>query len=256
MLPQVNIIRAKNGDFLSIFEREGISGVLTASGVWDELTIGIAKTLIDTNKVKPNVLDIGANMGTFTIPIAKFIDPLRGNIHSFEPQRLINYQLCGNIFLNRIDNAYTYHLALSDWQGFDEVEVLDYSEAWNIGAFSLIPGKDPQKRMPQKELMEFKKLDDIPFSSRITLIKIDVEGMELKVLTGGMKRIQEDGFPPILFESLGSDSSDVAVFELLTSKGYSCVQYSHHDWLAQHPEWDVEIRLINKDNVLSYVRVR
>jgi hypothetical protein len=33
MLTQVNIIRAKNGDFISFNEAAGISGVLTSHGV-------------------------------------------------------------------------------------------------------------------------------------------------------------------------------------------------------------------------------
>jgi len=67
MLPQVNIVRAKHDDFLAFFESQGVSGVLTACGAWDELSISIAAKLLESID-KPVVYDVGANIGTFTVP--------------------------------------------------------------------------------------------------------------------------------------------------------------------------------------------
>src|SRR6202000_994051 len=78
MLPQVNLIRAKNGDFLAFYEKHGISRVLTEHGVWDELTVAIARTLVDMTDMTPTILDIGANLGTFTVALAKHIAPRGG----------------------------------------------------------------------------------------------------------------------------------------------------------------------------------
>jgi FkbM family methyltransferase len=256
MLPQVNIIRAKNADFLSFYERAGISGVLTAHGVWDELTINIAKNLINISTKNPNILDIGANMGTFSIPIAEHIIKRNGTIHCFEPQRIIYYQLCGNIFLNRLDNAYTHNIALSTENAQKEINTLDYHQAWNIGAFSLIPGIDTQEITTIKEFCQFLKLDDFNINQPITLIKLDVEGMELEVLTGGMLKIQTDGFPPILFESRKNDHRTDLVFKLLKDIGYKFTQYADEDWLAQHPLWDTELGINISDNILNFIKLR
>lgn len=256
MLPQVNIIRAKNGDFLSFFERAGIAGVLTAHGVWDEATIGLAKVLVDQCGKVPLVLDIGANMGTFTIPLAKHVAQRSGVVHAFEPQRIVNYQLGGNIFLNRIDNAHVHRLALSDVSGDREIEELDYHKAWNIGAFSIVPGQDRQEKVAQKTPVQFLRLDDLPLQGAITLIKLDVEGMELDVLCGGVNRLNQDGFPPILFESLKNDSKASLVVKLLTGLGYTLSQYADEDWLAQHPAWDSEIALNIDQGAMSMRRVR
>ena len=132
MLPQVNIIRAKNADFLCFYESAGISGVLAAHGVWDELTIHFAKTLIDGTPLKPVVIDVGANMGTFAVPIARHIEKLAGVVHAFEPQRIIYYQLCGNIFFNRIDNIFAHNFALSNADTISNVSPLDFNKSWNI----------------------------------------------------------------------------------------------------------------------------
>jgi FkbM family methyltransferase len=256
MLPQVNLIRANNGDFLSFFERAGISGVLTAHGVWDELTIGIAKVLIDNSNKTPSILDIGSNMGTFAIPIGKYIQDKGGFIHCFEPQRIISYQLSGNIFLNRLDNAFVHRVALSDWTGWDEIQILDYNQAWNIGAYSLVPNMDTQEKQKMKELVNFYRIDDYSSVAEITLVKIDVEGMELNVLKGGGYKLKENKYPPILFESLSGDPNAAAVMNILFDMGYKCSQYANEDWLAQHHAWDSEINLIVSENKISYSKIR
>lgn len=256
MLPQVNIIRAVSGDFISFYENAGISGVLTAHGVWDELTITIAKVLIDISGKKPIVLDIGANMGTFSVPIGKHVSKKNGEVHCFEPQRIIYYQICGNIFLNQLDNVFAHNVALSTVNGINQIDVLDYHQAWNIGAYSLIPGKNEQQSSSIKQLCNFFRLDDFEIGNSVTLIKLDVEGMEYDVLSGGMNKIEKSGFPPILFESLLNDYRSESVLQLLKNKGYQLTQYANEDWLAQHIEWPSEIKIIKNGNTISYQRVR
>jgi FkbM family methyltransferase len=256
MLPQVNLIRANNGDFLAFYEKQGISAVLTQHGVWDPLTIAIAQTLVDVTDVTPTILDIGANLGTFTVPLAKHIAPRGGKIYSFEPQRIVFYQLCGNVFLNRLDNAYPQNIALSGENGRKQIPAMDFHAALNIGGFSLVPGQDAQERLETTDPCVFERLDDFDLPSKITMIKIDVEGMEMDVFRGALKRIEKDGFPPILFESLTSDARAGEVRELLTGLGYKLLKYANEDWLAQHPHWPTEITLINNDNGVAYAKIR
>jgi FkbM family methyltransferase len=81
------------------------------------------------------VLDIGANLGTFCIPLARKIPKLK--FHAFEPQRIVNYQLCANVIINGLDNVYTYELALSNEDADVELAMPDYAKETNIGAFSI-----------------------------------------------------------------------------------------------------------------------
>jgi len=236
MLPQVNIVRAKNADFLCFWERAGISGVLTAHGVWDEPTIHFAKILIDRTPLTPVILDVGANMGTFSIPIARHVEKSNGIVHSFEPQRIIYYQLCGKIFLNRVDNIFAHKIALSDVDRDGSAKPLDYEKSWNIGAYSLsVDSKDPQEKGETAEIISFARLDQFKFDPAITLIKIDVEGMELEVLRGGLNSIEKSKFPPVLFEYNQGDPKGPFVLQLLTGFGYKIYKYSECDYLAQHP---------------------
>ena len=61
-----------------------------------------------------DIIDIGGNNGNFAIDFAHMVGD-NGKVHSFEPQRLIYYQLCGNVFINGLDNVYCHNLAVGSW---------------------------------------------------------------------------------------------------------------------------------------------
>ena len=148
------------------------------------------------------VLDIGANLGSFTVPVAKAHPHLQ--FHSFEPQRIIYYQLCANVFLNRLDNVYCYQYGLSDAEWAEPLVMPDYEKESNIGAFSVDPAvreKDYEVRTEgATEFINCVKLDLLKLTN-VRLIKIDVEGHELEALSGAYETLQTNSFPPIIFES-------------------------------------------------------
>ncbi|MBS3061357.1 MAG: FkbM family methyltransferase [Candidatus Diapherotrites archaeon] len=112
-------------------------------------------------------------------------------------------------------------------------------------AFSPLATADPSS----KELMEHEKkiqlsqskevpvrpLDDILFhlrlSSPISLIKIDVEGMELAVLKGAQKTISQHR-PTIFFES-NEESHYQSVASFLEKQGYSITPCNSNNYLAR-----------------------
>ena len=257
MLPPVHIIRARDGDFLTFSEMQGISGALFAHGTWDLLIVHLAQGFIQCSDKKPLVLDIGGNMGTFTVPIARFIKDKGGSLIAFEPQKTIFYQLCGNVFLNRIDNVTIHNIALSNKSGIYPIATVDYAKAWNIGAFSIVQ----DLRQPVTERTEncvFAKIDEFDIDGQITLIKIDVEGSEFDVLSSGMKRISTDGYPPIIFECNPNDENKKLLFELLEDSGYLISQIigMDGDFFAQHPNWSSEISMQNINGSIGLSRVR
>ena len=148
------------------------------------------------------VLDIGANLGSYTVPVAKAHPHL--TFHSFEPQRIIYYQLCANVFLNRLDNVFAYQYGLSNAEWAEPMVMPDYAEEHNIGAFSV----DPRVRETGYEVVtegatewiNCVKLDTLELKN-IRLIKMDVEGHELEALYGAHKTLEKNNFPPIIFEA-------------------------------------------------------
>lgn len=150
------------------------------------------------------ILDIGANMGSFTIPLA-YYNP-QYTFMAFEPQRRVYYQLCANIAINKLNNVLAHNVALGKERTELLIDVPDYDNEPNIGAFSLdkeVREHDDYlcKTKSVKQSINVFTLDRFTFEHNIKLIKIDVEGMELDVLKGGAETLKMNNYPPILFEA-------------------------------------------------------
>jgi FkbM family methyltransferase len=134
-------------------------------------------------------LDVGANIGTYTVPWAAAMIGW-GSVVAFEPQERIYYALAGNIALNNCFNARAIWAAISDRSGTIKVPRLDYCSAGHFGSLSLGP------EMRKKQGTESFASDEVPCVRidefnfpRVDAIKIDVEGMEGSVLAGAHKTI-------------------------------------------------------------------
>ena len=199
-LPEIQL--ATDGDLnYALFKHNDIvSNHVRGGGYEQELQAETAKLLAGVTS--GIVLDIGANLGSYTVPVAKAHPHLQ--FHSFEPQRIIYYQLCANVFLNRLDNVYCYQYGLSDAEWAEPLVMPDYEKESNIGAFSVDPSvreKDYEVRTEgATEFINCVKLDLLKLTN-VRLIKIDVEGHELEALSGAYETLQTNSFPPIIFES-------------------------------------------------------
>lgn len=137
----------------------------------------ISDNLLDLEGTE--IVDIGANNAHFTIEFAHFVGDT-GKVFAFEPQRVVFQQLCGNVFMNGLDNVYAYNVAIGKENGFIKVQNLDfYSEGdVNFGDSHVMSGSHGDNN-----IVPMWKLDDIEFNN-LTIIKIDVQGFEPYVLEG------------------------------------------------------------------------
>lgn len=137
--------------------------------------------LISNSKV---IFDVGANIGETTLNIAK----LSNNdclIHSFEPDKFCFEKLKTNVGLNPFKNVKLNSFGLG-------VKEADY--------FLTAPTKDNRggnrivHNSNEKPNIHIKRIDDYISQNnidKVDLIKIDVEGFELKVLKGGKNCIEK-----------------------------------------------------------------
>jgi FkbM family methyltransferase len=192
------------------------------------------------------VLDIGANMGTYSLALARFVGA-RGKVHSFEPQRVLFHLLAGSVALNSLTNVHCHHVALGDREGQLEIPQFDYSQPLNFGSIEFsseqveplhqIRGHDPVKI----DHVPLRALDQFGFDP-VHLMKIDVEGMELNVLQGAMETLKR--FKPVLYvEFFKSDKA--ALQQLITGLGYAtyengpnflCIPAHLTDRIHVHPK--------------------
>lgn len=261
MLPRVNLVRCEDADYLLFSTPDHISNVLIQNGVWDELLQNITLALLE-GCAKPLLLDLGANLGGFSVPIGKRIAKDGGVIHAFEPQRVIYYQLCANIFINRLDNVYAHHAAIGETGGFVDLPVVDYNNFKNIGAFSLVERFRKKADLPfYSDVFEktpIVSLSDLKFDGKVSLIKLDVEGYELAVLKGAQKFFEANAFPPILFESLRYEELKEERKELmsfLTAIGYDVQPIFANDFIAQHPSNGKYFKIQQIDQTINVTRI-
>jgi FkbM family methyltransferase len=178
------------------------------------------------------VLDVGANLGSYVVPLAKRNPHLQFEV--FEPQRIIYYQLCANIFLNRLSNVHAHQFGISNTQMVQSYVLPNYAEETNIGAFSIdfdtrannyevkSEGFTERMRIIPLDMMQYEK---------VRLIKIDVEGHELSVLLGAEHTLRENNYPPIIFEAWTWKFPEKrkALFDHLEGLGYTITEMGQNN---------------------------
>ena len=162
------------------------------------------------------VLDVGANVGIYTIPIAKKVK----TVYACELDPLNIAILKENMFLNGVtENVVVLPFACGDSAKIVNVKFRDSAYG---DALQLIEGGDPLNtrlghQSHSAKVVQF-SLDDIFTKlelSRPNKIKIDVDGNELTVLQGLKDLIR--GASEIYFEDSFSDSCREVVQFLLSS---------------------------------------
>ena len=141
-------------------------------------------------------LDIGANMGCMSFAMAEACGK-DGKVHAFEPGPILSERLQFNIGLNPgIEKVIQLHtIALSNESGLLRWKM---DEGANYGNAMLSDdGKIEVVVKTLDSFMEEKKIESVDF------IKIDTEGMEYKVLVGGIETIKRNR-PIIYYETLYS----------------------------------------------------
>jgi len=156
------------------------------------------------------VFDVGANIGAHTVTFAKIVGR-RGAVIAFEPQRLIYQTLCANVAINSLTNVYCLNQAVGAAAGDLLLPVFDPEITSNFGGVEA-EGHQAGERV------RVTTLDDCNVPS-CAFIKIDVEGMELKVLQGARSLIA--AHRPVLYvENDRRDRSDDLV-RFIDSLGYN-----------------------------------
>jgi FkbM family methyltransferase len=152
------------------------------------------RLLLSLLKVPGMVIEVGANMGVHTVPMATELARQGRSMLALEPQPVIFQQLCANLAINGLLNVNALSYACGKESGVVSFEVPDYRRLGNFGETSMCAR--PTTPRPH-ETVPCIRLDDLVPTAAVGLIKIDVEGYELQVLEGSSNIIARSH--PVLY---------------------------------------------------------
>jgi FkbM family methyltransferase len=177
------IAETKEGLFL-VLENDGIGGNLLRGETWEP---HFAQTLEALPLEGTTVLDIGANIGANTVPLARAVGE-QGTVIAFEPQRIPFQQLCGTAILNGFSNIVALRKAVGDSVGHVELERVDYfANQVNVGNAGLGRGGD---------IIEMTTIDSLALNG-VSFIKLDIQGSETAAIRGARQTLETSR--PFLF---------------------------------------------------------
>lgn len=167
------------------------------------------------------VIDIGSNMGFYTIWMSKFIGKT-GVIHSFEPDPKNFNRLRGNIAVNKLDaQVFANEVALNDYDGI----------------IKFTTGLDGENHISKHEETNINEIQCIKLDSyfqlraitKISYIKIDVEGFEYSVLAGASNLLRDKKIDILQLEInkaiSNSDHTVQGLLQLLQFYNYTLCWY-------------------------------
>jgi len=211
-----NIIKQKfkHGIFSYYLNDQYIGKSLSEYGEWSEAEVGLLKQLLPNNE---NIIEIGSNIGTHTIPLAKQV--LKGGlVYAIEPQHQNHKLLLDNIKDNKLKNVKVLKIAISSKEGeaymntFNENITSNYGDS-KIFSFNFKNAQSvPVKTLDQLFYNDFKD------EKSIKLIKCDAQGQELNIILGSKKIINK--YKPYLYLENDDINTSRALIEIIKDMGY------------------------------------
>lgn len=211
-------------EFISGKAFDGIKSHIAKGIVWEPYLISYIKKYCVPGST---VLDIGAHMGTHTLFMSNFVGDY-GKVIAIEPQLKLFRELFMNLKLNNTKNVQIMRYAVGNKNG--EVQ-MNTSAKNNEGGTGVGSGGDYVEMVP---------IDQFNFLN-VSLMKIDVEGLEDSVLEGARATI-EINKPIIMIEIMGGNIYETApdyvkkridaTKKILNDMGYQVINIAGHDYLA------------------------
>ncbi len=172
------------GSWMYVDDKDSLN--LTKYGIYEPVETALIKKLIKPNYV---VLDIGANIGYYTLMLAKLVGET-GKVYAFEPEPRNYHILQQNIEFNNLKNVHVHNTAIAEKSGTSTLHLCDT----NRGMHRIYESqwcKEGTVNVPMTAIDDLIEYADF--------IKMDIEGAELGALKG-MKILLKKHHPTILME--------------------------------------------------------
>ncbi len=169
--------------------------------------------LMDWLRPGMNAIDIGANVGVYSLPFAKRIGP-EGSVFAFEPGSENRRNLEVGRLANRLGNLSISSIALAESErtGWLKLEVTGDLN-------SLVDQPELGEDVEQVQVSTLDALSGRFHWPQIDLVKIDAEGQDANIVDGG-RRFFESNSPLVMFEVVHFGHESRSAGPLFESMGY------------------------------------
>jgi FkbM family methyltransferase len=206
------LIEGKHGPMLIDTLDTFIGKSYRLQGEWAEEELSLLSQLVTPLNV---FIDVGANIGSHTVPLSRIAD----KTYAIEPERDNFRLLNANLILNDCWTVIAKNCAATEVRSHLVLMGPERDQEGNFGVFKtsemVLPGKSYQKviGLPLTDIVD---MEDIP---AVGLIKIDVEGHELAVIKGAGKIL--DMAKPVLYVEANNNETNPALFRAIQDAGYT-----------------------------------
>jgi len=180
-------------------------------------------------------VDLGANEGLFSLLAAHLVGD-EGKVVAVEPSRRELARLRANLMLNRFDNVDVIPAAACEDAGSVELHIAGY-EHEGLNSLGALPSENLWSSVERVNAIRLSAAIDDRAITHVDFIKIDVEGAEVRALTGALELLERDK-PVLLLEvnrpllaSQGTSAEDLE--QLLGSLGYVICPFSPQTGLPE-----------------------
>ena len=147
--------------------------------------------IVDTLPADAVIVDGGANIGFFTVPVAHRTQGRGTRIVSFEPQRQLFQALGGSLAINGYRHVYLHNCGLGAEPGIAQLPAVDYSIAQDFGTVSLSDVTTvAEDGWMNDRVVDITSIDAMTLP-RLDFFKLDVEGYEIPALAGALDTIKQ-----------------------------------------------------------------
>lgn len=209
-------IKVRDVGDMKVLPSEFIGRYLFFYGEYEGEVVHLFKHLLSPGD---SAVDVGANIGLFTLLASRLCGP-KGRVYSFEASPEVLGILKHNVRINHASNIVLHECAVGNGDGVVRFHLAE-SRNMGLGSMRSLGGsRDRSVTVPVGRLDML-----VPQSTRIKLLKVDVEGAEPMVLKGARGIIERD-LPFIVLELTDAYSRQLnccaaEALSLLWEFGYS-----------------------------------
>ena len=193
------LMRTRNYRLIADPTRNNLTRTIIRRGYWEPL---VTELFVKTLTPGAMIIDAGANFGHYALTAANYVGP-EGLVFAFEPHRKTFRQLSANCDLLETANLKPILAGL----GERNCEMRLYSDRKNPGGHSFFEW-NVRSAEGKGENSAIFSLDsflekNVP-GRRLDVLKLDVQGFEMKAITGAQKSINE--YHPAIFCEITPDA--------------------------------------------------